>query len=151
VEVLASEWLESNPAKRSGTRARDDGIIERHINPAMGPRAIGSVTPPQVQNLVNAWTKSAAPRTVIRQYGVLTAMFSYAVNSDYIGRSPCRNIKLPKVKPVKRNLPDTEGLARLAAELEAYALMMWVGVLTGLRWAEVAGLRVGSVDLLEVS
>jgi integrase len=29
-----------------------------------------------------------------------------------------------------------------------YALMMWIGALTGLRWGEVAGLRVGSVDLL---
>ena len=85
------------------------------------------MTPPQVQNLVNAWTKTDAPRTVKRQYGVVTAMFSYAVNSDYIGRSPCRNIKLPQAKPVKRNLPDTEGLARLAGELGEYALVLGSG------------------------
>ncbi len=27
--------------------------------------------------------------------------------------------------------------------------MLWMGVLTGLRWAEVAGLQVGSLQLLK--
>ena len=75
-------------------------------------------------------------------------MFNFAVNADWLGRTPCRNIKLPRVKPLKRKLPDNDGVERLALELAEYGPMLWVGVLTGLRWAEVAGLRVSSVQLL---
>ena len=106
------------------------------------------MTQPDIQGIVNAWATRAEPRTVERQFGVLRALFGYAVNADFLGRSPCRDIKLPQVKPLRRRLPTADQLAVLADELGGYALMMWIAVLTGLRWGEVAGLRVGSVDLL---
>jgi integrase len=155
VKELAARWLASNPAKRSKTRTRDESIIRVHILPGChppGPRfgdtPIGSVTQPDIQGVVNAWATQAKPRTVKRQFGVLRAIFAYAVSADFLGRSPCRDIKLPEVKPLRRQLPSAGQLAVLAEHLGANALMMWIGVLTGLRWAEVAGLRVGSVDLL---
>jgi integrase len=155
VSELATRWLASNPAKRSKTRARDESIIRVHVLPSCppgGPRfghvPIGSVTQPDIQGIVNAWAAKAQPRTVKRQFGVLRAIFAYAVSADFLGRTPCRDIKLPEVKPLRRRLPTPDQLAGLAAELGPHALMMWIGVLTGLRWGEVAGLRVGSVDLL---
>ena len=57
-------------------------------------------------------------------------------------------INLPEVVPVRRELPDAEALAAVADQLGGYAPMLWVGVLLGLRRGEVAGLRVGSADLL---
>jgi integrase len=155
VKELAARWLGSNPAKRSKTRTRDESIIRVHILtscPPPGPRfgdvAIGSVSQPDIQGIVNGWATKAKPRTVKRQFGVLRAVFAYAVNADFLGRSPCRDIKLPEVKPLRGRLPTADKLAELGEELGPYALMMWIGVLTGLRWGEVAGLRVGSVDLL---
>ena len=41
---------------------------------------------------VNGWSTSMKPRTVRRTYGVLRAVLAYAVDSDYLGRSPCRGI-----------------------------------------------------------
>jgi integrase len=155
VKELAARWLASNPAKRSKTRTRDESIIRVHVlpgchppRPRFGDHPIGSVTQPDIQGIVNAWATKAKPRTVKRQFGVLRAILAYAVSADFLGRSPCRDIKLPEVKPLSRRLPTADQLAVLGEELGPYALMMWIGVLTGLRWAEVAGLRVGSVDLL---
>jgi integrase len=148
VADLGAEWLAANPAKRSGTRARDESILRRHVVPTLGARAIGTVTKPMIQALVNTWSQTAKPRTVRRQYGVLTAMFAYAVDADYLARTPCRAVKLPQARSVARQLPDADALATLAAELGANGLMVWVATLTGLRWGEVAGLRVGSLDLL---
>lgn len=148
IEELAADWLAANPAKRSGTKARDESIVRRHISPTLGARSIGSVRQPDVQGMVNAWCQLASPRTVVRQYGVLRGIFAYAVNADLLTRSPCRTINLPEVVPVRRKLPDAAGLAAVADQLGEYAPMLWVGVLLGLRWGEVAGLRVGSVDLL---
>jgi hypothetical protein len=89
VADLGAEWLAANPAKRSGTRARDESILRRHIAPTLGARPIASVTKPMTQALVNSWSQIVQPRTVKRQYGVLTAMFSYAVDADYLARTPC--------------------------------------------------------------
>ena len=78
VRDLAARWRASNPAKRSKTRARDESIIRVHIvsscappGPTFGDRAIGSVTQPDIQGIVNAWATRAEPRTVERQFGVL--------------------------------------------------------------------------------
>jgi hypothetical protein len=60
------------------------------------------VTQPDVHGLVNSWLEKAAPRTVRRRYGVLRAIFAYAVQADWLGRSPCRGIKLPPVTTTRR-------------------------------------------------
>jgi integrase len=148
VEQMAERWLASNPAKRPSTTARDETVIRVHINPVLGASPIGSVAQPDVQGLVNTWVKTAAPRTVKRQYGVLRAVFSYAVNADFLSKSPCRDINLPEITPLRRKMPTPDQLAALAAELGPYAPMLWTAVLTGARWGEVAGLRVSSLDLL---
>ena len=117
--------------------------------PTLGPRPIGSVTPRDIQSLVNDWVASGkAPRTVRRQYGVLRAVCNAAVANDLIVRSPCRAIKLPSIEPVNRRLPSADDLARLADALGEDAGIMWLGAVLGLRWGETVGLRVGRLDLL---
>jgi len=145
---VASRWLDSNPAKRAGTIERDEAIVRVHLLPPFGRRPIGAVTQPDVQAVVTRWAKSAAPRTVRRQYGTLRAIFAYAVNADWLSRSPCRNVNLPEAAPVSRTLPDVDQLAALSDELGDHAPMLWLGVLLGLRWGEVAGLRLARLDLL---
>jgi integrase len=109
-----------------------------------------------------------APGTVARQYSAVRAVFSWAMASDIIDKTPCRGIKLPqdRKKPKRRRITP-EDLERLAAVLErtgeerakhaaplpswlgpSLAVMMWVGAATGLRWAEVAGRQVRDLNLL---
>lgn len=149
LKTVADEWLASNPAKRATSISRDVSVLRKHIVPAFGHRRIGSVTKPEVQKLVNEWTTQMQPRTVVRTYGTLRAVFNYAVASDWIGRSPCRDINLPKRKATKRRVPTPDELVALADAMRSdYAPMVWVGVVAGLRWGEVAGLRVRHVDVL---
>ena len=90
-----------------------------------------------------------APRTVRRTYGALHALMSYAVETDRIVRSPCRGIHLPAIEPKPGVVLQPEDLVRLAGEMPVeLAPMVWLGAVLGLRWGEVAGLRVGRVDLL---
>ena len=146
---VAREWLASNPAKRPGTFARDEGILRLHLQPALGSRPLGTITPGDVQTLVNRWSKRQKPRTVRRQFGVVRAIFHFAVERDYIGRSPCRGIKLPEVEQATRPVVTSADLERLAAELGPNdAPMAYLGVVLGLRWGECAGLRVGRIDFL---
>ena len=131
VDELAAGWIASNPAKRNATTARDESIVRRHISPTLGTRSIASVSQPDVQGMVNAWCQQASARTVRRQYGVLRAMFAYAVNADLLTRTPCRMINLPEVAPVRRKLPDAAGLAAVADQLAGYAPMFGSGCCSG--------------------
>ena len=93
VADLGAQWMSSNPSKRSGSRHREVSILRLHISPTLGAKPIGAVTQPNIQGLVNSWIANRqAPRTIKRQYEVVRAMFNFAVNADWLGRSPCRNI-----------------------------------------------------------
>lgn len=152
VAELAEHWQSSDPSKRSSTKARDDAILRIHILPTLGPRRLREVTPPDIQRLVNAWAEENAPRTVDRQYDVVRALFAYAARSDWLSRTPCRGIKLPAVTTTRRRALEPDDVIRLATAIDPrYEAMIWVGAVLGLRWAEVAGLTVGSLDLLRNS
>ncbi len=152
VAELADRWKTCDPSKRSSTKARDEAILRIHILPTLGPRRLREVTPPDIQRLVNAWAEEKAPRTVDRQYDVVRALFAYAVRSDWLARTPCRGVKLPAVTATRRRALEPEDIIRLAEAIDPrYEAMVWVGAVLGLRWAEVAGLTVGSLDLLRNS
>jgi integrase len=85
---------------------------------------------------------------VRRQYETLRAILTAAVNADYIGRTPCRGIKLPRVRPLRRPTIDANDLERLADALGDLGPMVWIASVLGLRWGECAGLKVGALDLL---
>jgi integrase len=146
---IAAEWLDRDPSKRATTLAREESALRGQILPTLGGRRLGSITPADVQALVNDWTARLAPRSVRRSYGVLSAILRYAMDYDYIARTPCRRIKLPEVTPVERRPVSPTELAQVAAELEnQYAAMAYLGAMLGLRYGECAGLRVGRVDFL---
>jgi integrase len=146
---LGQEWLDSNPAKRDSTWARDEGALRVHVYPELGDRAIGSYTPADIRRLVAKWSEEMAPRTVRRTYGALRAALNYAVEGDRLARTPCRGIHLPAVEPAAVTVPDPVQLITLADTIDPpNSPMVWLGAVLGLRLGEVAGLRVGRVDLL---
>jgi integrase len=144
---IASQWIDSNPSKRPSTLARDDVTLRLHILPALGNRPIGQITPSEVQNLVKRWLAERKPSSVARDYRTLAAIFHFAVDRDYIVRSPCRRIRLPKGPHRDVHVVDADELARLAKAMGGFGPMVYVAAVLGLRWGEVAGLRVGRLDL----
>ena len=115
----------------------------------LGPRPLAAITPMHVQGAVDARAREVAPATVARDFSALRAMFNAAVDADVIGRSPCRKIALPRVRPPQRVAVRPDDLERLASEVAPRyrALILVAGVL-GLRWGEAVGLRVRDVDFL---
>ena len=102
-----------------------------------------------MQALIDSWSADKVPSTVARQYSCLRAVFTWATNADLLARSPCRSIRLPRVRLIDRRELAPDDLERLADALGPdRAPMMWLGVALGLRWAEVAGLTVGQIDAL---
>jgi integrase len=139
--------LGSDATKRAGSVARDRSILTIHVLPVFGKKEIGAVTKADVQRLVNSWTATPAPSSVGRMYSCLRAMFSYAESSKLILPSPCRDIRLPQSPPRQAQILDGDDLEVLAAAMGINRPMVYLAVL-GLRWGEIAGLRVGRLDFL---
>ncbi len=148
VRELAEEWVASNPGKRESTSSREESTLRLHVLPGIGEQRIERVVPADVQRLVNGWRTVQAPRTVKRNYEVLRAMFGYAVRNDWLARTPCRNIVLPSIDGTRRHDLTPEDVGRISTRLpERYRAMVWIGATLGLRWSEVAALRVGRIEL----
>lgn len=115
----------------------------------LGTRQMANVTPLDIQRLVAAWSKTLKPSTVHTRYVGLAMMFSAAVDAEVIGRTPCRNVKLPRNETSARKMPTLDELDTLVAALpERMRALVWIAAHTGLRWGEVSALRVGDVDVL---
>ena len=149
VEKLAYEWLTANPRKRTSSRAHDESILRSHLLPVLGTRSLAGITRHDVQALVDDWADHQAPSTVARQYAVVRALLTYAVDTSRLARSPCHRIRLPRGHLVKRPVLGPDELERLAEALgEDQAAFMWTGAVLGLRWAEAAGLTIDRLDIL---
>ena len=109
-----------------------------------GTRTIASITQSDIQDLVTAWCDIYAPSTVVRMYRTVQAIFSYAVDNGFRGRTPCRRIELPDLKPRESQILERAEVERLAQALGAYGPMVYLAVM-GPRWGEIAGLQVGHV------
>ena len=150
VAQLGELWMAANPSKRATTRATDEIALRVHILPTLGDIQIAKVKPPHIHALVSEWTGAASPRTVRRQYGTLQAIFAFAVQCDWIGRTPCRAVKLPRVTSTRRHTLTADDVTAIAEAMDTrYRPMVWLGAVLGLRWSEAAGLRVGRVDFLQ--
>jgi len=148
VAAVAEEWLGSNVAKRSSTWARDESALRVHVLPHVGAWPLVSLTPADVRDLVGRWALVMGPRSVRRVYGTFRAVMAFAVDSDRLARTPCHGIRLPAVEPRRVRVVTADELAGLAESMgDSFSLMVWFGGVLGLRWGEVAGLRVGAVDL----
>lgn len=97
--------------------------------------------------MVADWSARFSPSTTVRNYACLRALFSYAESTELIPRSPCRNVRLPEAHPREAQILDDQSMAMLGDALGPYAPMLYLAVL-GLRWGEVAGLRVADLDFL---
>jgi integrase len=151
--ISYAEWCDVYFAgavhKRATTLARDRIVNDKHFLPVIGARHLSSLTPLDVRRLVEALTKELAPSTVRTNYGVLSAILSAAVDAEVIAVSPCRGVKLPPERRSELRFLSAEELVRLgdATPVEYRPAVYLAGVL-GLRFSEVAGLRVGRIDFL---
>ena len=77
--------------------------------------------------------RGLAGSTVRTNYGVLRAIFGWAVENDLLARSPCRGIRLPEIVASHRPVVSAEDIFRLADAMRTdYRVASLLGAL-GLR------------------
>lgn len=132
-------------------RLRDTSLFQNHILPYFDDRPLASIHRTEVQHWVNFLReqRQLAPATVRRIYEIFVRIMEGAVDSHFIGKSPCRNITLPPERRRRPRALTLDEVWRLADAIEPrYRAYPPLGAMAGLRPGELAGLRARDIDFL---
>jgi len=102
---------------------------------------------------VKAWvtqmiTDEIGVPTIIQAFGILRQVLGAAVDDNRIPRNPCSGVPLPKSEHADRGYLSHAQVATLAATMERLPEVVRFLAYTGLRWGEMAALRVQDFDML---
>jgi integrase len=159
----SQDWLDTRVAIAPRTRVGYESCLRLHINPVLGPHKLADIRRSTVQRLVARMVDAgAAPKTVSNILIVVSAVFRHAIEDGRLLRNPTQGVQVPtrthnEISPLLGD--EVEALARAASvrpahrdrpeeEHPEWGLMVRFAAYTGLRAAEITGLRVGRVDLL---
>ncbi len=148
VGSYAEQWARAQ-VHRPSTAAVVEVDLRRHILPTFGGRQLASVRPSEVQAWVRGQSEVLAPATVERAYRCLASIFKSAVHDRLIARTPCQDIRLPKVSP-KRVVPlNAEQIGRLVEQVpDRYRALVVLTAGTGVRQGEAFGVTLDEIDWL---
>lgn len=153
LRAWGEQWLASRVDVRPATKMAMATALRRHAFPVLGDRALGDLRRRDLQALVTSWTgggngrKGLAPSSVHVQAAHLSACLAAAVDDGLITTSPWHKIRLPRIeRDDVTPLTPAEVEALTAALPDRLALMVPLGVGSGLRPGELLGLGVEHVD-----
>lgn len=148
VGTWAEQWLDAQTSIKPSTRYRYTSLLHRHILPVWGRHKLADVTHGDVAKWVAGLSRSGlAPSTVRQTHRVLSLVLTLAVRDGRIARNPAEGVPLPRaVRKDPRFLTRAE-VEALANGAGGYGDVIRLLAFTGLRFGELAGLRVRRVDL----
>ena len=157
VAELAAEWLEAvRPNRKASTFSNYGWLMRAYVVPRIGPARLDRLTPADVQKLYSDLRSSGGQggkplsgTQVHNIHGVLHNALSYAVRMGYISRNPAEAIDKPRQDTEERPVytPDQVRHFLAVAEGDRLRAMWHLELATGLRRAELAGLRWRDVTL----
>jgi len=144
-------WLEGYVKTNCSQRTLDgyQSIIETHLIPASGHLQLKHLHPQVIQSYYGKACEKLSARTVHHQHRVLSQSLKYAVRQGYLGRNPAELVDPPKPRDkVMRALTQAEVETLLdRVKDNRYYPVIYTALSTGLRQAELLGLRWRDIDL----
>jgi integrase len=165
----ADKWLAAQGHLKPSTRARYKGLLDVQILPTWGGYSLQDVDFLDVQGWVSDLTRSGLSGSSVRQaHRVFSLILETAVRSRRLSGNPAVGVKLPRAgRPEKTFLtheqvnalaeaagrervpttdqPPSPKARRMAGERRTIILVLSY---CGLRWGELAALRVERVDTM---
>jgi hypothetical protein len=147
---VAELWFAWKIHLRVTTQLTYRGLLDHHVLPALGGRAIGSITSLDVQ----AWladrrrNSRLGSNSLSKAYRVLKAVMESAVDAELIARNPCRVKGAGQERLPDLRFASPEDVSSLVDAVEdRWKAMLLVAAYTGLRLGELAALRRRHIDL----
>jgi integrase len=147
VGTYAGLWLGNLTHLKPSTFERYKGIVNGHIVPAWGNWQLGRITPSDV----NSWIAKLVsiglrPSSVRQTHRVLSLILDTAVQDGCIGRNPAKGIRTPRLTRTEPMFLTADQVSELAYAAGRDRLTILTLAFTGLRFGELAALKVRRFD-----
>lgn len=145
-----NQWLDGYVKTNCSQRTLDgyQSIIDNHLIPALGNIQLKQLNPQAIQAYYGKACEKLSSRTVHHQHRVLSQSLKYAVRQGYLGRNPCElaDPPSPRKKTMRTLTPAEVEVLLDNAQSNYYYPAIYTALSTGLRQAEILGLRWRDVD-----
>lgn len=161
-KMTVGEWLDIWLAEYLGntkphTKKSYEGVVKNHIKPAIGAIKLTSLTPVQVQKLINGVrsTKKTTsgepinPKTIKNVHGVLHSALHQAVLCGYLTSNPADRAILPRRSKADIHVLEDQQILEFFKAIDGHRFqyLYLVDLFTGMRQSELLGLQWSDVDL----
>jgi integrase len=145
---FATIWMQRQPQLAATTRSHYERILRVHVVPEFGPVRLSAITHSAVAAWVTRLSAERAAATVRHIHRVLHMVLESAIRDEILARNAAANVKLPRSRAPEKRYLTHEEVAVLADAAGEDGLIIQVLAYCGLRFGELAALRVRHVDLL---
>lgn len=161
----SANWQHGLGHLKPSTRDRYESIIRTHVEPRWRDVWLPDISHAEVQAWVSMLAKENSASTARKAHRVLSLMLDHAVRDGRLARNPAASVRLPReVARDRRYLTHAEvyalacacdappsGIAKRRSERSSrqidYGLVILFLAYTGVRFGEMAALRVRRLDL----
>jgi integrase len=150
--ILFAEWSDEwAPAREAvlkrSTFLAEQGRLKKHLKPYFDRMSLSQITPSTVRRWVAQL--EIAPKTIRHCHALLSAIMTDAVAEGLISKNPCVGVRLPEVVRREMVFLSEQQLDQLYGAVRPhYRPLVVLLAMTGMRFGEAVGLKVGRVDLL---
>ena len=145
----SEQWLAGQAQLKESARARYAGIVTKHVIPQWGRLPLAAVTHAEVASWVAELAASGLAGSTVRYvHRVLFMALELAVRDGRIARNPAAEVRLPRARRPEKRFLTHEQVRALADAAGPHRAVILTLAYCGLRWGELAALRVQGVDPL---
>jgi integrase len=148
VGQMHAQWLKTQAHVKDSTKAARASAWAVHVHARWQDIAVAEVQTSAVRAWVTELAEGSAAPTIENALGVLRMVLTLAVEDKRIPRNPCDGVKAPRRKHSVRAYLTHQQVAELAAAMARDALVIRFLAYTGLRYGEMAALKVQNFDML---
>ena len=149
VAPWSEKWIAAQGHLKPSTRTRYRGLLKVQILPKWGGCSLHDVDFLEVQGWVSDMTSSGLSGSTVRQaHRVFSLLLETAVRSKRLSANPAIGVKLPRAGKPEKTFLTHEQVTALADAAGEWRTVILVLAFCGLRWGELAALRVGRVDTM---
>ena len=149
VAPWSQKWIAAQGHLKPSTRTRYRGLLKVQILPRWGGCSLQDVDFLEVQGWVSDLTSSGLSGSTVRQaHRVFSLLLETAFRSKRLSSNPAIGVKLPRAGKPEKTFLTHEQVTALADAAGEWRTVILVLAFCGLRWGELAALRVGRVDTM---
>ncbi|HYN30586.1 MAG TPA: tyrosine-type recombinase/integrase [Dermatophilaceae bacterium] len=148
--TLAQLWTEYQQAGTTHLRAttrQNYRMAFRHVLEQFGAWPVAKIEHADVAAWVLDLTAEKGPETVRYAHRVLCLVLDYGMRTRRLSQNAARGVRLPRRPPARERILSMADVERLAGRLGRDGDVVLAMALLGLRWSEMAALKVADVDL----